>query len=241
MMMKMLVLVLIMTVALASGCARTVTSLQLAGNDVVITVNLASTLQNGNRYYAIFSNSSTLDIQLPALGDYFVAPGEGDFDEGLLKQFDALPSTINVYYRNFFYSWSDVVLFDVNNESSSTGADASLVRSGTGAFPSDIENDTNTTFNATIPNNIETPYFPSTTQLTLTLPLSQLSPSFAQGDVIYFKVVSVDDNRILSDLIDGFLSIENTSGAATSGSDGTDRYSGAAASLELTTWSAQIQ
>ena len=221
------------------GCARTVTSLQLAGNDLVLTVNLSSAIQDGNRYYVLFSGSGTQNIELPSLGDYFVAPGEGDFSEGSLKQFDAQPSTINAYYRNFFFSWSDVVLFDVNNASSSTGADASLIRSATGAF-ADTTTD-NTSYSATVPSNIDTPYFPSTTQLTLTIPISQLSPAFAQGDNIYFKVLAVSDDRILSDVIDGSLSVENTSGDQNSGTDSSDRYSGSAASLEITTWSIRIQ
>ena len=232
----------------AAGCARTVTSLQLAGNDLVLTFNLSAPIQNGNRYYVVFSSSTTADnVVLPALGDYFVAPGEGDYSDGLLKQFDSEVPSINTYYFHFFNTWSDVILFNVTNESSSAGANPYLVQSGSGVFPDDIGDDANTTFNP-IFSVIEAPYFPTTTQIRLALPISQLSPSFALGDHIYFKILAVNSStaatnpRILADLVEGTLSVENTSGALSSGSDdGADRFSGSDASLEITSWSVQIQ
>ena len=220
------------------GCARTVTSLQLAGNDLVFTVNVSSEIQNGNRYYVIISGSST-DIAVPALGDYFVAPGEGDFDESKLKEFGPDPTTINAYYREYFDTWSDVILFDITDKSSNSGASTYLIKSGLASFPDTVTQ--NTIYSPTIPNNIEAPYMPGTTQLRCHIPLSQFSVAYAQGARIYFKILTVSDSRILSDLTDGSVYVENTAAADNRGSEAGDAYAGSHGSFDITSWIARVE
>jgi hypothetical protein len=220
------------------GCARTVTSLQLGGNDVVFTVNVSDAIESGNRYYFVFSGSST-EITLPNLGDYFVAPGEGDFSEGSLKEFGPDPTTINAYYREYFNTWSDVILLDVTNPSDNAGASTYLVKSGGSAFPATTTQ--NTSFSATVPNNIEAPYLPSSTQIKCRVPISQFSPGFSTGARIYFKLLTVADNRALSDVTEGILYVENTAAADRSGSESGDARSGAHGSLDITSWSVRVE
>lgn len=95
------------------GCARMATS-DLYPKDIR-TAQIQITLQfreavntDRFRYYIVFSNDQT--VILPAIGTYFVPPGQA-YNEDALSKAVPLNDGIGYFYRNFYYTWSDYIRY----------------------------------------------------------------------------------------------------------------------------------
>ncbi len=175
------ILVFSLIVFFVSGCASTITSKVIPGENVNIKIQFKGNIDANNYYYLlVFSNYNM--ILFPDLFKYFVTPGQIYSAEKLLQV--APQEGINYFYKNYFYTWSDYVIL------SNTGF--ALYNSG------DIfDKNTNETTHYDYTSNINfNPTDASTgNTINITFPLYMLSK---MGNYMYFSFAtcSKDDNKM---------------------------------------------
>ncbi|MFA5097095.1 MAG: hypothetical protein WC490_00495 [Candidatus Margulisiibacteriota bacterium] len=90
-------------IVLEFGCARTVTVLPDAGNQLQLEITFRGEIDPSvNKYYLVLSGSSVL---LPYTGTYFFGPGEA-YDTDKLN----VSTDLSYYYANYYSTWNDFIL-----------------------------------------------------------------------------------------------------------------------------------
>ena len=90
-----------------TGCAKTVTTIVPYGDQMLVEVTLAGTMDiNDNRYFLVLSDNANYTIPLPPPDLIEAAP---EFIEpGLTPEM----GTAEAYYTNFFTTWSSYIILD---------------------------------------------------------------------------------------------------------------------------------
>lgn len=92
---------------LLAGCAKTVTTLPVIGNQLSIEITFRGNIDTAaNRYYVVFGNDFP---KTPYTGSYFFAPGEV-YDQNRLD----VSTEASYYYTNYFSGWNDFILLKNN-------------------------------------------------------------------------------------------------------------------------------
>ena len=219
--------ILLLTLITAS-CARTVTSKVIIGDDLQVELTLRGSPDALKyRYYFVFSASRT-PLLPPSLQDYLVGPGEV-YDETRINVGTGTDVDIDYYYQNYFYSWSDFVVYK-----DSTFYLTNSTNQG-GYF------DANTTTPNHYDNNSINPNFSYTSEIssnkiTLTFPLSMFSTSNVTA--IYFRIFTVDENSYMTDYTASTEVLTNEVNNYISGTELTDTTLDSA--LDISSWKLRI-
>jgi len=222
------ILLISTTLLLISSCARTVTSKVLVGNDIIVELwtrgNPDSTKY---KYYFIFSPLRA-PLLPSSIGSYFVGPGE-IYDQRKINVGTGTDVDIDYYYKNYFYSWSDFVLYNINNFYLT-----SSINQG-GFF------DANTTTQNHY-NNLPDASFSYTSSIVgnkiqITFPLRMLSSSRITN--LYFRFVTVDDTQYMVDYSASTQYIVNEINNYLSGNENSDNNINSA--LDIINWKVTIQ
>ena len=166
-------------IVLEFGCARTVTVLPDAGNQLQLEITFRGEIDpSANRYYLVLSGTSVL---LPYTGTYFFGPGEA-YDTDKLN----VSTDLAYYYTNYYSTWTDFILLK----------DSSFLITN-GAFVSSTLHTTYTPsllIFRTIPS--EDP--DANKKINLTLFFNRLS---SLPSTLYFNFISVDKDGYMRDYL----------------------------------------
>lgn len=226
---KLLIVLVLLTVLLfISSCARTVTSKTLVGNDLIVELWTRGNPDSSKyKYYFIFSTART-PLLPPSIGSYFVGPGE-IYDERKINVGTGTDVDIDYYYKNYFYSWSDFVLYDRSN----FYLTSSLNQGGFFDASTTTQNHY---------NNIPETGFSYTSEITankikITFPLRMLSTANITN--LYFRFVAVDNSQYMADYSQSTQYITNEINNYLYGTESTD--SSIDSALDIINWQLKIQ
>jgi hypothetical protein len=212
---------LICLFCLSLGCARTITSKIIAGQNIRITLYLRSSIDTAKfKYLIVFSK--TEQPLFPKSGTYFIAPGQF-YDEEKLSLV-AGTKGINYFYDNYLYTWCDYLLFRNSFY---------LYNSGSTFAKTTTEN---AHYNYSYRTGFNPTWGQDTNKLVIDFPLSNLS---GIGNSLYLSFATMSkDTDLLYDSLDFSPLIPVESITDRSGTDIEDsQFDGAA---DIISWSARI-
>lgn len=201
-----------------TGCARTVTTIGIVGNQFTLEVRFKGDIDPGtNRYTVIFG---AVAPQSPTPPDYFIAPGEA-VDTNRFKT----AQNLDYYYQNYFSTWQDFIALESGNFFTLTK----------GPFTNSASHEAFLGSREFLQTRI-VQTAADAKRMRFTIFFSRLS---AQPASLFFNVMAVDNTGNLQDRLD-FL---DTSFPTTQGTilSGTEIEGDAPAALDITGWSVEVQ
>ncbi|MBU1616391.1 MAG: hypothetical protein KKF06_01245, partial [Candidatus Margulisbacteria bacterium] len=95
------------SLALITGCARTVTQIVPSGAEMVVEATMLGTVETtANRYFMILSDSAGYKVQLP------LPQPAGGRDELLEPGTTPMYGSQEAYYINYYSTWSGYIIAD---------------------------------------------------------------------------------------------------------------------------------
>lgn len=205
-------LLLIIFSIFLTGCANNLTSKVDAGSELSIIINFATNIDiSNNQYVIVFPNTSTQESVAPVdetddaefnfdtpddniqdFYDYLVA--DGLFDNTVWEQ-----DPTEYFFSNYYKNWIDYI--------KNKDGKWRLYNSNTGSFPATGNRDTAidyyTNFDIAIPAG---------NQISITIPLSDLTTIYAKNDPITFFVYTVNSDNKLYDWMTYAVVVSNVAG-----------------------------
>ena len=189
--MKYLISLLVMSVLLLAGCARTVSSLDDTLN-LEFKLKTSGSTNSDVLYVIAFSTSQQIIPQDPNFDDYFLLPGK-NFDDGTLATIS--DRTISYYYNNFFQYWTKFLYIKQGT--------VDLIQPASSSFSASI-NSAENHLSFDKKQGFEYQYKQSSAnELTLIIDIDQLN--YEAGDSIYFSVITLRSDSSESGFIQDFL------------------------------------
>jgi hypothetical protein len=224
---RLSIILLILLIALISGCARTVTTKLPVGNQIVLTYRMEGNINSAYKYYIIFS--PTITPLLPNVADdpYLIGPGE-TYDPAKIN-IGGPTDNISYYYQNYLYTWSDYIVLE--------GGPAGNFKITTGPFSSATTSANHYSYTA---SQSILAVSSSSKNVTVTFDLSRLNNA-SPITRVYFDFFTVSGNAHLIDHLDSAQSIQNLSTSIVNGDDNADAVPVTNPDLNITTWTVQIQ
>lgn len=194
-----------------SGCANNITSKTPAGSEISILINFQGNIDTtNNKYFIVFPttidqfsiapiddndaefNLDAPDDNLQDFYDHLVA--EALFDTTLWET-DPTEYFFSTYYKN----WIDFI----QNQDGKWR----VYNSDTGSFPATGNKDTVTNYNVNVDINSS-----DTNQISITIPLDQLTGPYPKNASISFFIYTVNSDYQLYDWVQDVIVISNESG-----------------------------
>tara|TARA_B100000427_G_scaffold329402_2_gene345479 strand:+ start:15703 stop:16389 length:687 start_codon:yes stop_codon:yes gene_type:complete len=189
--------IIVLSLLLLTGCARTISS----GDDVInleFKISTQGPINTSNTIYLlVFSSTQLILSEEATLDDYFIFPGK-NFDDSILA---TLPDKdINYYYTHYFQYWKQF-LYLTNNSIELTTASANSFDASIATIEDHQSIEPSQGFEGIQSIHADT--------LTITVDITQLG--YEESDTVYFSILTFEkDTSSEAGIIKDFLTNDSS-------------------------------